>query len=150
MPAILEALPAALQAARAGMSANEFGRWLTTIGMGARRAEVLGLYREARRLVRDSPDEIFRDITKAPTVSETIAWPSRKSTKLRQNVTLVYRDRVTGTIRSTKWSSTGEQAIKRETAMASAISAYGPHAEEYGQDLIGAVHTGSYRYTPFE
>lgn len=148
MARILSALPAALLAASRGASANQYYRGLREVGMGARRAEVLQLFKLARAVWNESGDEIFRDITTTPHGDEILPWPSRRATGLRQNVTLIYRDRTTGTISRTNWSTVTEDGIAREQAMASAIDAYSPHAESYGQDLIGAVHTGSYRYTP--
>lgn len=149
MPAILGALPAALLSARGGQSANAFYRELQSLGMGARRSEVLALHKLAVGIVTRSPDEPFRDITKIPAGHEMQPWPTKKATGIMQNVTLVYRDRITGTILNTYWRNTSENGIKRETAMATAINAYSDHAESYNQDLIGAVHTSSYNMVPF-
>ena len=149
MPAILGALPSALIAAREGVSANQFYRDLQAVGLGARRSEVLNLYKIARGIVTKSPDEPFRDIRSYPTSSDLSPWPTKKAEGIRQTVTLVYRDRVTAHQQVTYWSVTSSEGVMRETALATAINAYAEHAERYGQDLIGAVHTGAHLYVPF-
>lgn len=150
MAAILGTLPSALIAAREGMSANAFYRELQTLGMGARRSEVLSIFKMAQSIVARSPDEPFRDITQAPSGHEVTAWPTKSSTGTLHTVSLVYRDRVTGTIQRTYWSTKTESPMTRENAMAAAINAYAEHAENYEQDLIGAIHTGAYALTPYD
>lgn len=149
MPRILGAFPAALNAARDGMSANAFARSLQELGMGARRSEVLSLFKIAKGIVAKAPEEPFRNIRNAPSPNERITFPSKRATGVRQVVTLTYRDRTTGHIQQTFWSTVSPNGITRETAMATSIDAYSEHAESYDQDLIGAVHTSSYQLTPF-
>lgn len=149
MPNILGALGAALNAVASGISANQFDRELRELGMGARRSEVLALYRTASAIVNRNPEEPFRDITQVPLGEHMAPWPTKKSEGVQQVVTLIYRDRVTGKILPTYYRVSSESGIVRETAMATAINAYSDHAESYGQDLIGAVHTSNYRLTPF-
>jgi hypothetical protein len=148
MPRILGLFPASLIAARGGMSANGFYQELRSQGLAARRAEVLQLYKIARSIVATSPDEIFRDFSRKPLANELTPWPTKAATGIRQNVTLVYRDKTTGAINRTYWSVVSEEGITREQATAAAIDAYTPGAEDYDQDLIGAVHTGAYRNVP--
>lgn len=149
MARILGTLPAALIAAKGGMSANAFLRELQQLGIGVRRSEGLSLYKIARDIATHSPDEAYRDITQAPGESELLPYPTRKATGVRQVVTLLYRDRTTGAINRTYWSTTSQNGVIRETALATAVDKYAEQAERYKQDLIGAVHTGAYRYTPF-
>jgi len=149
MARILGLFPASLIAAKADMSANEFYRQLRDEGVAARRSEVLALYKLSRSIVATSGDEPFRDIGRVPAEGELTAWPTKQATSIRQNVTLIYRDKTTGTINRTFWSTSHEAPITREQAMAQSIDAYSSHAEDYNQDLIGAIHTGAYRYVPF-
>lgn len=149
MARILSLFPASLIAARAGMSANAFYQQLRDEGIAARRAEVLSLYKISRSIVATSGDEPFRDIGRAPSRGDLTAWPTKRATNIRQNVTLIYRDKTTGTINRTFWSTAHEAPITREEAMAASIDAYSSHAEDYNQDLIGAIHTGAYQYVPF-
>lgn len=148
MAKVLGLLPGALVAARNDVSANQFYRELRAVGLAARRSEVLELFKFAKGITSRSPEEPFRDITRAPTGQEITPWPTRKATGIRQQVTLLYRDRTTGRISQTYWATNNENAVTRELAMAQAVSAYSAHADEYDQDLIGAVHTGSYSNTP--
>lgn len=149
MARILGLFPASLIAAQGGMTANAFYRELRELGIAGRRSEVLSLYRIARGVVATSPQEAFRDIGQVPQLSEMSQFPTKRATGVRQNVALVYRDKTTGALKVTYHSTTSENGVTRETAMATAINAYSDHADEYGQDLIGAVHTGAYRYVPF-
>lgn len=149
MARILSIFPSALIAAGRGSSANAFYRELQQLGLGARRSEVLALYKIARGIVAQSPQEPFRDITAVPTASEISPWPTKKATGFAQTVQLVYRDRTTGSLAKTYWRTANPQPITREQAMAQAISAYADHADEYNQDLIGAVHTSTYQNIPF-
>lgn len=148
MPAILGALPAALLAARQGQSANAFDRQLRELGQGARRSEVLNLFRIAKGIVARSPDEPFQDIRLNPASNPLPAWPTAKATGIHQTVALIYRDRITGQILQTYWGTSSELGVIREEALATAINAYSDHAEEYNQDLIGAVHVAAYQNVP--
>lgn len=150
MARVLGLFPAALEAARGGMSANAFYRELRSEGIAARRTEVLQLYRMSKAIVAQSGEEPFRNERSVPTASEISPWPSKRATGIRQNVTLVYRDRVTGNISRTYYAHRSLTGVRRETAMATAIGAYASHAEAYGQDLIGAVHTSTYEYQPLQ
>ena len=148
MAAILGSFPAALRAAREGMSANAFYRQLQSLGVGARRSEVLQLYKTAMGVLWTHPEEPFRPQNEVPTGSDLALWPTRREAGVAQTVTLTYRDRITGQIKQTWWTIKTESGIARETAIAQAIDAYSEHAESYSQDLIGAVHTSAYRYSP--
>jgi hypothetical protein len=145
---ILGLLPAALEAASQNSGANTFYRLLQDLGMGARRGDVLALYKVAAGIVSRSGEEVFNDIRNTPTAAQIQEWPSRKATGFLQTVTLVYRDRTTGTLAQTYWKTSNPQPIARETAIATAIDAYSEHAESYDQDLIGAVHTSTYSMNP--
>lgn len=148
MAAILGLLPAALTAARGGMSANTFQKYTQTLGIGARRSETLQLFKIAKAIVTASPEEPFKPIHLAPSPSDLQPWPTKKAAGIRQNVTLIYRDRTTGQIKQTFWSTVGVNPLTREEALATAIDAYSGHAERYEQELIGAVHTSAYSLSP--
>jgi hypothetical protein len=150
MPAVLGLLPSALIAAQAEMGANAFYREIRALGMGARRTEVLQIYKTAVSIVARAGDEAFRDITRAPSGGEISPWPTKRATGIRQTVTLVYRDNTTGTIKRTFYSTVSGVPLTRENAMSQAINAYAPHAENYDQTLIGAVHTGAFNFVPYD
>ena len=148
MARVLGLFPAALDAARGGMSANQFLRELAAQDLAPRRTEGLQLYKIARSIVATHADEPFRPQGAVPTASEIQLWPTRREAGIAQTVTLTYRDMTTGQIKQTWWSIKTEAGMTREAAVAAAIDAYSEHAESYGQELIGAVHTSAYRYSP--
>ena len=148
MARILGLFPAALTAARGGMSANAFIRELSAQGLAPRRSEALQLFKVAKGVVSSHPDEPFRPQGSVPTANETALWPTRREQGIAQTVSLTYREATTGQIKQTWWTIKTPSGIARETAIAMAIDAYSEHAESYGQDLIGAVHTSTYRYSP--
>jgi hypothetical protein len=150
MARILGLFPSALNAASGGMSASGWIREMQSIGLGARRGEMLELYKLARGIVARSPNEIFRDITQVPTASEIQVWPTKKAEGFAQVVTLVYRDRTTGKLNQTYWKTSNPQPMRREQAMATAISAYADSADRYNQDFVGALHTSTYQQIPFQ
>lgn len=148
MAKILGLLPSALVAARNNMSANAYYRQLRSSGLAARRTEVLQLYKVAKGIASRTPDEPFRNIHSVPTADEISQWPSRNATGIAQTVTLTYRDMTTGHVQQTWWRTVSDNGITRERALAMAIDAYSEHAESYGQELIGAVHTSTYELVP--
>jgi hypothetical protein len=148
MVAILALFPSALQAASRGISESQWERETRAQGMGARSSEMGKLFAIAVSVVTAQPSDPFKPQHLAPTASELQAWPTKKATGIRQNVTLTYRNRATGAIKQTWWSTIGDVAITREQATAMAVAAYADTAEAYEQDLIGAVHTSAYRMTP--
>ncbi len=148
MPAILGSFPAALKAAREGMSANAFVRELQSLGIGARRTEVLQLFRIAKDAVAKAQDEPLRPAGAKPLADEIGTWATKRATGFAQTVTLAYRDRTTGHISQTWWRTTYETPVTRQQAINEAIAAYGDAAANYDQELIGAAHTSTYRYVP--
>jgi hypothetical protein len=93
MAGILGLFPSALNAASGNMSASAWIREMQAVGLGARRSEMLELFKFAKGITAKSPDEIFRDITQVPTASEIQVWPTKRAEGFAQTVTLVYRDR---------------------------------------------------------
>lgn len=130
------------------MSGNAFYRELQALGMGARRSEVLALYKLAKAITSHSGDEIVQDPTLVPSGTDLLPWPTRTATGVKQTVTITYRDKTTGEITQTYYSVTSPNGITREEAVDQAIGAYSDAAERYNQDLIGATHTSAYQLTP--
>jgi hypothetical protein len=149
MARILGAFPAALIAARGGMSANAFVRELQASGFGARRSEVLDLFKTAKGIVARTAEEPFRPLNQVPTAEERGTWPTRGATGIAQTVTLTYRDRTTGTVKQTWYRAVTHSGLTRQEAIARAITAYSDSASNYDQEFIGAVHTSAYNLTPF-
>jgi hypothetical protein len=148
MARILGLFPAALIAAREGMSANAFYRELQSLGMAARRSEVLQLYKISTAIVSKGGTEPFAPIGENPAGGRLESYPTKTAAGVLQTVSLTYRDRTTGKLSRTYWSTKTDEGVTREEAMAAAIDAYSEHAESYNQDLIGAVHTSAYNLSP--
>ena len=148
MARILGLLPPALTAARGGMGATAFERYLRDIGLGARSSEVRALYKAAVDIVAKGQTEPFADIEAIPSGNEIAVWPSRLATGYKQTVQILYRDRTTGEIVTTYYNVTGDNLITRQAAIETAISVYSDNAERYNQDLIGGVSVGTYQMVP--
>lgn len=148
MANILAAWPTALSSASQGMSANAFARQLAELGLGARRSEVLALYKIARETIAKSQDEPLRPTGSVPSSDEIGVWPTKNVTGFAHTVTLTYRDKTTGHIAQTWWRTTFTDPVTRQEAINEAIDAYAQNAEDYNQVLIGAAHTSTYRYQP--
>lgn len=148
MARILSALPAALIAARNGLSAAEFGRALRAAGLGARESEVRALYRIAQQTVQKSPEEPFADLNTVPDLAGAKPWPTVSAKGVSQRIEVTYRQRSTGTLITVPYSVTSQAGVTRQQAIDQAIEAYRTKAEQYDQELVGAVHTKTYRYTP--
>lgn len=143
MARILGLFESAVKAASQGESASQFYRDLRAIGAGARRGEVFALFRNAKSVAVADAAEAFRNQQAIPLPSEMGTWPVKTQTGIAQTVTLNYRDKVTGEQKLTYWRTITPNGITREQAVAQAITAYAEHADRYGQDLIGAVHSSA-------
>lgn len=148
MARILGAYPAALIAARSGMSGAAFIRALRAAGMGARESEARSLLKTAYEALRTNPDEPFADPNAVPDLSTASPWPTVSATGVKQAVQLTYRQKATGTLITVPYQVTSETGVTRQDAIAKAIEAYKNRAEEYGQELVGAVHTKTFSLTP--
>jgi hypothetical protein len=145
---ILGAYPAALIAARNGLSGAEFIRYLRAAGQGARESEVRALLKVAYQTLRNNPDEAFGDPNAVPDFNTASPWPTVSATGVRQAVELTYRQRATGTLITVPYQVSSEEGVTRSEAIEKAIEAYARQAETYGQDLIGAVHTKTFKLIP--
>lgn len=148
MARVLGLFPAALNAARGGMSANAFYRELQSEGIAPRRSEALQLYKIARTVVTRSEDEPFKPTSAVPTAGDIAQWPTRIRSGIIQNVVITLRDKTTGQVTSKPLSIKVEQAITRDAAIAKAVDLASEHADSYNQEIIGAVHTSTYELSP--
>jgi hypothetical protein len=148
MAAILELLPIALRYARAGLSANGFYRAMKAQDVGGRRSEILDLYKNARNIVSHSGAEAFKDINGTPDPAQLTGWPTKTAAGIKQTVTLLYRDKITGKVVPTYWNTVSDQPLSRAEAVRRAMTAYAANNDSYGTDIIGAVHTSAYRLVP--
>jgi hypothetical protein len=145
---VLGLFPAALIAAAQNAGAGVFYRALRALGIAPRQSEAYALYRMAKSITAAQGNDVFMSLGDNPGDGPLPAWPTKNATGVRQNVSLVYRDRTTGQISKTFYSVVSEEGVTRESAIATAIDAYADNAEAYNQDLIGAAHTSAYQLTP--
>lgn len=148
MARILGAFPAALIAAKNGLSGAEFIRYLRSAGLGARDSEVRALLKTAYETLKKNPDEPFADPNSVPDLSTASPWPTVSARGVSQRVKLTYRVKSIGALVTVPYSVNSENGVTRQEAIAKAIEAYKAKAEEYGQELVGAVHTKTYALTP--
>lgn len=148
MAKILGAFPAALIAARNGLSQNALIKQLRDLGMGARDSEVRALYRIAQQTLQANPDEPFGDPHAIPDLATAHPWPTVSASGVKQAVEVTYRQKSTGTLITVPYQVTSENGVTRQEAINAAINAYSDRAEQYDQELVGAVHTKTFVLTP--
>ncbi len=148
MARVLGLFPAALNAARNGMTANAFYRELRAEGIAPSRQITLQLFKVAKGVVTRDVEEPFRNQQAIPFGQEVRAWPSKSATGIAQTVTITYRNKVTNTLEQTWWRTVTPAGITRERAVEMAVASYNEHSSEYDQEFLGAVHTSAYRLVP--
>lgn len=149
MSRILGLFPSALIAARGGMSANGWYNELRSQGIAPRKVEAQRLFKIAKDITTRAGSEPFAPLDETPVGADVGRWPTKTATGIVQTVALTYRDQTTGQIATTWYRAKSATGMTRQAAIAMAINAYASHTEEYGQDLIGAVHTSAYELVPF-
>ena len=148
MARILGAFPSALIAVRGGMSQNALIRQLRALGEGARDSEVRALYKIAQTTLKNNPDEPFGDPNLVPDLATASPWPTISATGVKQAVEVTYRQKATGTLITVPYQVSSENGVTRQEAINAAIAAYESKAEQYGQELVGAVHTKVFSLIP--
>lgn len=148
MARILGAFPAALIAARGGMSIRAFQRELRAAGMGARDTEVSALYKLAQQTLQRSGDDLFGNPDLVPDLETAKPWPTISATGVKQAVEITYRQKGTGILVTVPYQVTSENGVTRQEAIETAVNAYASQAERYNQELVGAVHTKTFRLVP--
>lgn len=150
MARIVGLFGAALVAARQGATATQFYNALREVGEAPRSSEAYRLFAIAKEAVAKSAEEPFRNLKATPQADELSPWATKTGTGISQRILMTYRDRATGTIVQTWYTVNSKHGVTRESAIATAISAYEANAERYNQVLIGAVHMAAYQLTPFQ
>lgn len=140
--------PYALRAAQHGLTANAFYETLRSLGVPARKQEVLRVYKEAKAVAVASQDEPFRPQNEVPSGDALTPWPVKEPGGISQTVTLIYRDRATGERKRTYYRVKTDNGVTREQAISIAVAAYSQHAEDYEQDLETAIHTSAQLLVP--
>jgi|SRR5882724_10250728 len=138
----------AVRAAKEGLSAGAWIRAIREAGQGIRRQVALKLFAEAKNVAAEAGQEPTRDLREIPTLAEMPPVATRATEAVLQTVRLVYRERVTGKLKVVFHSTKSDTGITRQAAISNAIGAYASSAEEYEQELVGAVHTSAVRLVP--
>lgn len=134
-----------LRAVEEGWSGRKTADTLRFFGLGLRTQVFYRLWAQARAVRAEAGLEPTRPLDQAPTLAEMPPVATNGPEGVLQTVRLIYREKVTGQIRTVYHSTKSDQAITREEAIANAISAYEEHSEEYQTDLVAAVHTSAIR-----
>jgi hypothetical protein len=141
-------LGSAIRAAKEGFTAAAWIRALQATGQGIRRQVALRLFSQAKTVVAEAGAEPTRDLDQVPSLAEMPPSPTRNSSGVLQTVRLVYREKVTGNLRVVFHSTLSESGVTRQQAVDAAIDKYAEHAEEYQNELVGAIHTSAIRLVP--
>lgn len=136
-----------LRGVQEGFSGRRMLDTLRFFGLGMRTERFYQLWGQARAINAEAGQEPTRPIDQAPTLSEMPPIATNGPEGVLQTVRLIYRERVTGNLRTVYHSTKSDQAITREQAIQNAIGAYQAHSEEYQTDLVAAVHSSAVRLT---
>jgi len=133
--------------------------WSATAGLDRFRAEGGHIanatwYRltgELQRTISDRQDIYSQNVNLRPTASEIRTWTTSKARGYIQQVEVLVRDKATGEIISVPYSGLGRSLRSRRAVINEALSVYSDeNAERYGQQVLGAVYTGTYEAVPAE
>jgi hypothetical protein len=136
-----------LRGVQEGYSGRKMLDTLRFFGLGIRTARFYQLWGQARAVTAEAGQEPTRPIGQVPTLAEMPPVATNGPEGVLQTVRLIYRERVTGQLRTVYHSTKSDQGITREQAIQNAIGAYEDHSEEYQTDLIAAVHSSAIRLT---
>lgn len=141
-----------LRAIGEGYSASATLGLFREFGLGMRTQQFYRLWGQAQVTHREAGEEVTRDITTAPTAAETtpVAAGPRAQPGVIQTVRLVYKEAVTGNLRTVYHSTKSAEGVTRQQAINNAIDSYASHSEEYQTSLLAAAHTSAIRIVPTE
>jgi hypothetical protein len=137
-----------LRAVAEGWSGSKTLDTLRFFGLGMRTQQFYRLWATARAVNAEAGLEPTRPLDQAPTLDEMPPVATNGPEGVLQTVRLIYRERVTGNMRTVYHSTKSDQAITRQEAIANAIDAYATHSEDYQTDLVAAVHTSAIQLVP--
>lgn len=137
-----------VRAAREGVTPSELLRALRAAGMGTRESELRALYKTILQQASKSKGEIYAPVNEVPDFTNAQPWVTVSKRGVSQAVEITYRQRSTGTQVTVPYRVNSETGVTRQQAIDKAIEAYKMRAEQYDQELVGAVHTKTYRLSP--
>ena len=135
-----------------GLSGSRILSMFREFGLGMRTQDFYRLFGVATKTVAEAGAEPTRPLGQVPTLAETAPVPAQRSAEpgVIQTVRLVYKEAVTGNLRTVYHSTKSEHGITRQEAINRAIDAYATHSEEYQTTLVAAAHTSAIRIVPTE
>lgn len=141
-----------LRAVREGYSASQTLSLFRQFGLGMRTQNFYRLWGQAEVVHREAGAEATRPLEMVPTLAESPPIAARPGADpgVLQTVRLVYREAVTGNLRTVYHSTKSAEGITRQEAINQAIDAYQSHSEEYQTTLVAAAHTSAIRIVPME
>lgn len=148
MAKILGLFPSAIDAAKAGASFRAWEREVRALGLGARSSEMNQLFRIAQQAVARAGNELGSPLEGTPSGGDFQPWPTKTATGYGQTVVLTYRDKATGHLNPVYYRVTTQTPLTRQEVVNMATAAYAGSAEEYEQEMVGAVYSSTARYIP--
>lgn len=109
------------------------------------------LYAEIKNSVATITEKLGQGIGRVPVASEIQIWETASAKGYIQQVEVLIRDRATNEIISIPFSLSGKTLRSRNTALKAALDTYRPDSVSgEGQQILGAVYTGTYEMRPKE
>lgn len=141
-------LSAVISSINAGLSATAGLRAYREAGGSVRTATWYRLHGEVQAAFSNTLSEAGRPGNRFPTEDELTPWSTVDATGYLQQVEVALRDRTTGEVYFKPFSVTGDVLLTRNAAVEEAIASYQEGADEYDEQVLGAVHVGAYELVP--
>lgn len=142
----------AVQALKAGLSANKGLQAYRAGGGSIARQTWLRLYAEAQANQVISQAEAGRPMNRRPVAGEISTITSVRASGFMQYVDVYVRDRVTGAVTAMPQAIRTDSLFSRQKIVSDVLSRYAQSAEEdpgaYPQQILGAVYTGTAQFDP--
>lgn len=139
---------AVLDALKEGRSATSGLAAYRAAGGNVRTQTWYRLHGEVQSALAGRIGEASAPLDRAPGGDETTKWTTRNAGGFLQQVEVLVRDRATGEVMAKPFSVTGEAMLTRGEAISQALDAYMDNADEYEEQVLGAVHVGAYELVP--
>lgn len=109
------------------------------------------LFSEIQHSAATITEKLGQSVNRVPVASEIQIWETVTARGYVQQVEVLIRDRATNEIISIPFSLTGKTLRSRNTALKAALDTYSPDSQSgEGQQILGAVYTGTYEMRPRE
>ena len=106
------------------------------------------LHGEVQSALAGRISEASAPLNRRPTGDEVTTWTTRNAAGYLQQIEVLVRDRQTGEVMAKPYSVTGDTMRSRGAAISEALDAYMGNADQYEEQVLGAVHVGAYELVP--